>query len=85
MMMPKYQNSLFGFKSKIEEIVDFDKISEKISEPRLPIEIYIIYQNLSPDDFRKESGLASTHPSLDGKRHPRQPNLPLPILYLKKA
>jgi hypothetical protein len=36
--MPKYQNSLFGFKSKIEEIVDFDKISEKISEPRIPIE-----------------------------------------------
>jgi hypothetical protein len=52
--MPKYQNSLFAFKRKIEEMVDFDKISEKISEPRIPIEIYILHQNLSPDDFRKK-------------------------------
>jgi hypothetical protein len=37
----------------------FGKISEmnSISKPPLPIEIYTLSQNLSPDDYRKEDSM----------------------------
>jgi hypothetical protein len=73
----------FFWRRSVKGVTIFNRLSYRHSFPPPFIsnggDAFLICEQGNQSPLTGRSGLASTHLSLDGKRHPRQPNLPPPI------